>query len=643
MENKDTFYFSRIIAEALCGGFLFTFAVWVPLAQASMLLNFSLLTLSIIYSVILVVAIGAITFLFRKQKIGFPQQVEYDYSALFMLFLLGIICLVLSFFNSIVGDDPFEISRAVYHHKYPLEPILWRRYLFAIPEWDTVPLIELNRTWNLFSAYLALILHVPFLDVSQRYLPALLLFLLPFVWYLVLSKFSKNSLATVLGVAAILAWCAIDGEPSHAYGRIILNIRFGKIILMTMILPLFAAYSLEFFRKSNWINGFKLFLVHTAAIGLSTSAIFLMSFLSLSLGIAYFFSNQSSYKIKFKNLIFYFCSNAYFVLIFLYLFFGSLINVVILMYHLPKGVSPFQEGVGSFTNHYRGAWGIFSSTSSRILYGFTFLSVILLKGFHRKFLILWILAVIGLFLNSIVYPWIARYVTTDNVYWRVFFIFPYPLVIGIPIALFWQSKKRSVFHAYLGLSFLIMGVFSLHLLPEHPLPPNSFFNKAYNRLIHNRIITFYDKMEFGFFDYQIEPEVMEDLKLILPSSLPGAMLAPHRYALRIPMLTPDFPQVYMHKIWADKGGHNQREWPIISAAKYIGAGDEPDAKEDEPSFEAFLTILDNAKEKNLDLKNIILDASLKKSEETHQALLDRQYQRVKEGKNFLLYIKSESP
>lgn len=88
-----------------------------------------------------------------------------------------------------------------------------------------------------------------------------------------------------------------------------------------------------------------------------------------------------------------------------------------------------------FPATFEGQWSlIFNQNNPRtlqILLISTVLSLLFLRRNSRRFLITWIFAVILIFLNPITAPLLITYVTSSNIYWRLFYIYPFPFVLVI--------------------------------------------------------------------------------------------------------------------------------------------------------------------------------------------------------------------
>ena len=102
------------------------------------------------------------------------------------------------------------------------------------------------------------------LDILHYVAPALGGFLLPLAWYLALSRFVRSPLAAVTGTAAIFACLCLDGTPRSFGSYGFPAVRLGKGMLMAAFVPIFVAFSKDWFERPGVENALKLLLVAAA-------------------------------------------------------------------------------------------------------------------------------------------------------------------------------------------------------------------------------------------------------------------------------------------------------------------------------------------------------------------------------------------
>lgn len=157
------------------------------------------------------------------------------------------------------------------------------------------------------------------------------------------------------------------------------------------------------------------------------------------------------------------------------------------------------------------------------LIGSTLLSAFVVRGRRRLFLLSWVLASVVLFLNPISATFLIRYVTSANAYWRLFYIYPFPLMAGIiaatrytHLSYGWPAKRLAV---VLATSILLVGF--LCLSPTSVFYQQDLGRPTYKLLLHN----------------------LRQATTITQITPAGVMLAPEPIAGIVAMLDARFPQI----------------------------------------------------------------------------------------------------
>jgi hypothetical protein len=145
--------------------------------------------------------------------------------------------------------------------------------------------------------------------------------------------------------------------------------------------------------------------------------------------------------------------------------------------------------------------------------------------FARRLLIAWTTLCVILLLNPIVFPFVTEKITTFNTYWRLFYLLPFPLVVGLPMCFLERLKKIKP-----GLVYTVFFALILIALIGN-LRPHKFAT--------------FGKTSFGLGKYKIHKILEPSLKKVLSVCRPGPMLAPTSFSYWIPLFSPDFPQVWI--------------------------------------------------------------------------------------------------
>jgi MFS family permease len=248
--------------------------------------------------------------------------------------------------------------------------------------------------------------------------------------------------------------------------------------------------------------------------------------------------------------------------------------------------------------------------SSLVFYSATLLSVLLLKGSSRRFLVGWYVCVFAIFLNPLLSGMIAEHLTSANAFWRLVYILPFPLVIGIPAVALCEARLTSARHAYFLLIFLIVATMLVNTIPSD--------------------FGVFKKVEFGVFRYKIDKKIGLDAKRMADNIPDGPMLAPLRYSSIIPMFTPGLPQIAVRgfelKHFAGIHGRPKVARERLKAVAFVSGSNNK-------GFEAFVEVL------KMGLKTVVLDSSMVGSIKARQVLLENGFTLFDEGDSYIIYVR----
>ena len=252
---------------------------------------------------------------------------------------------------------------------------------------------------------------------------------------------------------------AVDGEPHRSLGNLaFVRIWQGKALLVSVLLPYFVYLSLEFFQNPAAKRWRRLFVLLVASTGVSSTALYLMPSLALLLAISAW--NQSPRKLSqyVRVALAYFSTHVYLVLLGLF----AMVSVDRSYLSVIGQVGWPTDFMGQFRLVFID-WMSFSFVALTIFAVFG-LSAAAAKD--RLFVLTWLVVAIVLFLNPIVFPLIVHF-TTLNTYWRLAYLLPFPLLVGLPIVLLDRvSPANAGSAAYACAAMLIVaGVTANLLLP----------------------------------------------------------------------------------------------------------------------------------------------------------------------------------
>lgn len=531
-----------------------------------------------------------------------------------ILLFLAIISLggafIASFFNTgavkINFDLFYYVPNAVYHLQNPGAPMD-----FAIHFLDTgsEPFISYLGATSLpfeyTQAVIAYFFGIDYLSIFFLFSPALFGFFIPVTLFYLFCQFvdTKSAAAGVLFTVAIIL---LLGETPRTPGTWSFpQIFIGKIFFLSTGIPLFSAATINFFRtfsRSDWMF---MFAVTTALAGTTTSSMVLLPALAAIL-VPALAAVSDDYKVFVIKTVAYASSLSYLIIY-------IVTTLTVFNPHSSLGAnSPVNE---DFPDTFLGHAGFFLETSGPAtplaLLGATIIGILMTSGAVRKFVLAWIAAVIILFLNPIVSPFVIKYLTTPNIYWRLFYLYPFPLLLGLAGAELLEYTRR--FSKPVRSALVSGTVFMLFI--SHFIP----FTTS----------VLYLRTEFGWPRYKIPPSVEKRAAGIIAFTPPGTMLAPLPLGGVIVMLSAAYPQMRLvnetERLWFWERGMESEIDRRICASEFLN-GDKPDCL---PAFQALLEYHN--------LRSIVIAKSVATDPRVQQALSRNKFVNFKEIEDLQVY------
>lgn len=430
-------------------------------------------------------------------------------------------------------DDAIYVPNVVYYLENPAEPMDFRNHFvdsgeepFFSPHLGSLPF---EYSIGAFSHLLG----IPFLAGYYLLAPLFWGCMIPLVWYYLISRFSFSSSSAIWGTFILCLGLTLLGEQHRSFGNFSFNRIFqGKAVMFSIGLPLFTALTIDFFKDSNFRNWFAIFVISIAMVGFSTSSAVLVPMLSFLVGTASCLSYVATVKTRLLRLTQYFCSLLY-----------PVVYAMGVLFISSRYLSPDEKTLQVQLSFYKNTVKVLGGTMvlCSLAIG-TALALIFLRKNDRNMLIIWSVLLFVCFLNPLVMPLIAKYVTTPIIYWRIFYLMPFPLVLGISAAgLASLLKGRSA-----KMMNFLMASIALVLLLAH-LPPSS--SSVFR---HGPRPT-----QLGLPSYKIA-DLSYTNRVMSLAPPPGTMLAPSTISTTLPMLTSSYPQIIVRphtiKIWMTSAG-----------------------------------------------------------------------------------------
>lgn len=483
--------------------------------------------------------------------LGFPKiksVVIRDYGVLAKLFILGLLCsaiAVLSPKGINNNDNTLYVPNAVYFLDHPNQLMDFEIHFFIGQ--DNQPIVSPNQATSLayeyFRAVIAHYLKLEYLT-SYFYTGGITALFLPFAIFLLINCFVNDTQRVLFGTVISIGLILIATDGERTYGTLnFVYAHMGKFVFLLIGVPLFAAYSIAFFQKPSRVGWLSLLFCTTAMVGMTTSATVLLGTLAMILLITCVLTSwiNARSNVDWKNMLIqsglYLSSLTFIFMYVVFLFLMLKSGITTGNYDVLNGSSDFMEQVKQlFYLNY--------PLTPFLMLLSPVLVFVLIKGWQRQFLLLWMFVIVILFLNPIGTRLFIDTVIPSNIYWRVFFLFPFPLALGIAATRLPLSPKVS---PIFEMSVILLALMSYTTQP-------SYTQKSDLLLSH---------------PLQTIPNLGVARKVI-EIAPPGAMLSPPDLFGVIPMIDGFHPQVSTrndaNNLWLTKNRENRVR---IHASRFI--------------------------------------------------------------------------
>lgn len=196
-----------------------------------------------------------------------------------------------------------------------------------------------------------------------------------------------------------------------------------------------------------------------------------------------------------------------------------------------------------------------------------------LRDHRRRLLIAWGAALVGLVLNPWVAPYWIEFVTSPNAYWRLFYLFPFSLILGLGGLLVMDGiREQTDLEAVTAIALVTALLVAPHFSPATTSALD-------------------DVLEFPPKSYDLPHEALRESRSIVRRAPQGPMLAPPEISGIIPLLTSAHPQARVRedgvRLWFGARGKEKIAAERVSASNLAG-----NACQTENCLDAFVKVLD---------------------------------------------------
>ncbi|HYX35063.1 MAG TPA: hypothetical protein VE954_18350 [Oligoflexus sp.] len=484
----------------------------------------------------------------------------------------------------------------------------------------TSPIHTIGIVWEYIWTYCSLLTGIPHAWLYYVAGSALGAAALVTAYLFLLSKFSRNVPAIILGTLTVLVILPLLREGGVGLGNPVLSrIWMGKIILQLAWVPIAVACMMDFLRFRNLKSWLQLFSAMVCAVGLSSSGIFLAPMLCLILGcvslVAYDLFHNHEIVERFKAAV--------------YLMLSTLFPVLLALALYWEARNTLQQNLGIYGNEsvdvlaqaYSWFFVSWTSNTSLLVYA-CFIALIFVERSTAKFIFAWMGLVILFFINPVVEPYVAKFVTSRLAYNRVFSLLPIPALFGVTVSLtlekFWRFRQIFVPAQILAVSAVLCAVV---------LDP-----KYHNVYLDQSRASFLGNERVLWPGVKIDPQLLDEVQDIISRVPQGPMASSSKYGLIIPMITSKIPQTYT---WLPQNliilgqGNELLEPARERLLAYYFLNGAPD----KTGELAFRKLLDG------ELSSVVIDPTTPNIANIQNVVTDHGFHLVPTDSSFLLYLR----
>lgn len=413
-------------------------------------------------------------------------------------------------------DDSVYAPKAVFYTENPSDlvnnSITW---IAGIP---TEANSFVFQYYEVLQASLSWLLGVHFLTLYHVIFPFLVGFLAFCSIYLLLGLFYQETRIRLAGAIFLVMLALLLGETHRTYGNLSIARAFhGKFVLFYLGFYSWVYFSIKYFNEKKLRQIFHLSIVSIALTTLTTTTFIYVPFLSLAVYFAFFLSRGELFSRSALKV-----GTGYFI---------ALLPTAILALNFRQEAQKVMPAGSSINSGFSADF--FDQIGYLINTNFPFTPFIFVASLvfaclfspHRKFFILWTLIPFVLLLNPVVSSFIIRHITTENAYWRMFYLLPFPLISAIAFCSL--AHKVREFKIIVSSTFLLLGGLIF-------VSPSSVFRLE-------------NGAKFDFLSYKIHEPIRSYVNEFAKSMAPGSVFAPLEVSSNLVIYTSKFPQYYLRE------------------------------------------------------------------------------------------------
>jgi len=380
-------------------------------------------------------AIGVATGLRELRQVPrFPSPRRSRAERGFLLALSLVCVVVVGLAHRPDPDDAYYLNLAVAAADHPGAPLLAGDTLHGVEGVPlTLPIYRVHSI-ELLGAAVARVTGLEVLTIAHLFLPALFAVLVPVVLARLARKLVPDRWLVATAIALLYLLTAAENGPSFANFAFV-RLHQGKAAMLMVAIPLLSSCAMEYARRPSRATWARLAGVQVAAVGLSATALWLAPVVAgLSLATAL---PLSAWRRGAAGL----GASAYVLAVALAMRSETTRTFAQATVGTPELLQR-PEALASMAFRSVFGWGPLAYAAMLPwLAGWAFAGTSLLRRMYAFFG----LALSLLFWNPFWADWIAAHVTSPPTYWRVMWLLPLPLWVGIVLSapLRWRQGPRA--------------------------------------------------------------------------------------------------------------------------------------------------------------------------------------------------------
>jgi hypothetical protein len=362
------------------------------------------------------------------------------------------------------ADDAIYLPKLVHYLSYPASTVdgsIYEITSSSVLKFPRAATTYYPTSYEFAQGAFALLSGVDLLTVYYVIAPLLAGVIGMLAMLINIRSFGTSFRAASYSAALLVPVILLLGESHRSYGNLSLARAFqSKFAFFLFGLPIFLGVSLAFFRSRDATTWLCLLVVSVALSGMTTSALVMLPMLAIVL-LAAWLITVGGHEGWVKLGVTY-----------------AMTLVPTLLFALDyRRYAVANVGFGSalndaFPRDFSGQFGLLEQGDgapiSLVCFGAALL-VCLARAKRNAFVLTWSLLAILLYLNPLTAPWIMRFVSSENIYWRLFYLLPFPLIIGIACAKTIDSLPCAVAGCKEGIAVLVLLIACLFISPTSVL------------------------------------------------------------------------------------------------------------------------------------------------------------------------------